>query len=135
MDSNKTPAAMLAEITARLGLEDRTIMFHIMDTGYDTALASGSILDMDDITERSDAFLDLALEYDAAPALTVWNITTYMLGSGEADAATEADIDYLARIRDDDRRTFDDMLREYADALASLDDLEVPNPYYTEEDD
>lgn len=134
MESSKTPAAMLAEITARLGLEDHTIMFHILDTGYDTALAAGSILCEDDIIERSDAFLDLACEYDSAPALAVWNVTTYMLGHGEADAATDADIDYLARLRDNDRRTFDDMLREHADALASLDDLEIPNPYYTEEE-
>ena len=130
-----TPAAMLAAITAALDLDQHTIVFHIVDMGDDSPLAAGSVMDRDDLLDRSDAFLDLASDYDSAPALDIDSVVTYMLGQGEADAATEAEIDTLVRFRDSAPAVFDDMLRQYADTLASLDCVTVPNPYYQDDEE
>lgn len=130
MNATTTPAAaMLAAIIDTLGLEDRTIVFHDLDG----VLASGSVLDRDDLLDRSDAFRDLAADNDSAPAVDVSEVITYMLGTGEADSATADDIRILDQFRDRDPRAFQDMLGWYADVLAAMDGLSVPNPYYFDE--
>lgn len=132
MNTTTTPAAaMLAAIIDTLGLDARTIVFHDMDG----ALASGSVLDRDDLLDRSDAFRDLAADNDGAPVIDVSEVITYMLGTGEADSATADDIRTLERFRDSDPRAFQDMLGWYADVLAALDGLSVPNPYYIDDSD
>lgn len=132
MTTTTTPAAaMLAAIIDALGLDDRTIVFHDMDG----ALASGSVLDPDDLADRSDAFLDLAADNDAAPVIDVSEVVTYMIGTGEADSATADDIRTLERFRDSDPRTFAEALGWYADVLAALDCLSVPNPYHIDDSD
>lgn len=127
MNTTTTPAAaMLAAITRALGLEDRTIVFHVLDD----VIASGAVMDRDDLTDSSDAFLDLAADNDSAPVIDVAEVVTYMIGNGEADSATAADIRTLEKFRDSDPRTFRDVLGWHADVLAALDCLSVPNPYY-----
>ena len=127
MTTTTTPAAaMLAAIIAALGLEDRTIVFHDLDG----TLASGSVMDRDDLLDRSDAFRDLAAENDSAPVIDVSEVITYMIGTGEADSATADDIRTLERFRDSDPRTFTEALGWYADILAAIDCVSVPNPYY-----
>jgi len=135
MNTTTTPAAMLAAITAALDLDRHTIVFHVVDMGDDSPLAAGSVYDADDLADRSDAFLDLASEYDSTPALDIDSVVTYMLGQGEADAATEAEIDALARFRDSAPAVFDAMLCQYADILASVDNVAVLNPYYYHDDE
>jgi hypothetical protein len=130
-----TPAAMLAAIIAALDLEQHTVIFHVIDMGNEKLIASGSVMDADDLADGSDAFLDLASEYDSTPALDIPSVITYMLGTGEADAATEAEIDALTRFRDSAPAVFDDMLDQYADILAGLDCVTVTNPYYFNEEE
>ena len=130
MTTTTTPAAaMLAAIIIDLGLEERTIVFHDLDG----TLAAGSVLDRDDLLDRSDAFLDLAADNDGAPDIDVAEVITYMIGTGEADTATADDLRTLRRYQAQDPRTFQDMLGWYADVLAALDGLSVPNPYYFDE--
>lgn len=131
MNTNKGPAeAMLSAIIARLDLEHGTVVFHVLDG----RLASGSVLDRERL-EVSDAFLAMADDCDSQPTVTASNVTTYMLGTGETYDATTDDIRYLDALKDSDPDTFDTMLDRYADVLASLDDIELENPYFTAEED
>lgn len=122
-----------------LGLDDRSIIFCHFDTDYGDAIGSGLVETEDDLYDNDEWYHFCYTKVPNIPSIAVDECMTYMLGSGEVDRASWDDCEYLVDAMRIFKRTFWDMLDEYADILSIVLEKEVPNPAYDvledEEDD
>ena len=120
----------------QLNLDNRSIIFHTLDLDrrYTTYIGSGLVESTDDLYE-SGPFLDECFELCDESEIYVENVTSYLLGNGEADHADHGDVKLLQHYVEQYGNYFDQLLNEEADVLCSLNDVSAENPEYEEPDE
>lgn len=131
MTATVTAKTMYGHLVQVLGLESRTITFHILEPSGE--IGSGMIPDWETIN-NSGAFNAVADSACDDPYVYVLSCTTYQLGSGESDAAGSRDLYALECARKVAPEAFDAMIADYADNLFNLSDGNVANPAYDEDE-
>lgn len=116
------------ELWEEFGLNDRAILFHLIDHPYGPIrFGSGLITDADDLYD-SDAMNELFEQYDVKE-FEVYGVDTLMLGDGEVDHAGWDEIDYLNTLIDESPNALNAMFDEYADHPASIGECVLENPW------
>ena len=119
-----------AYIWEDLGLDDRSIIFCHFDTDYGDGIGGGLVETEDDLYDNDEWWGFCYNEVPNIPSVAVNECVTYMLGNGEVDRASEYDLGYLDDTIHTYKRTFWDMLDEYANVLSIVLEKEAPNPTY-----
>ena len=119
-----------ARIWEDLWLDERSLIFCHFDTDYGNAIGSGLVETEDDLYENDEWWGFCYDEVPNIPSVAVNECVTYMLGNGEADRASEYDLNYLIDTIHIYGQTFWNMLDEYADILSIVVEKEAPNPAY-----
>ena len=122
-----------ANLWTLLGLDNRAITFHILDTEFGVSVGSGIVESSDDLYD-TDA-TDMLMDNPDAPFIQVYSVESWMLGNGEADHADSADVELLQSAMEKFNGFFDLFIRELADPLCSLGEFEWENPHYEPDDD
>lgn len=128
-----TYAEFRDDILHFLDLDNRSIIFHILDMDTGTFIGSG-LIDSEDGLYDSDPFIEAELDY-AETEFAITNVSSYLLGSGEAEHADHADVEFLTERMRTYGRFFDRLIQEEADLLCSLDDFTLENSQYDPDDD
>lgn len=126
----KTAEDLLDVLTERLDLSSHTITFHIID---DHLMAGGLIDEKEDLY-NSDAFNLLADDFPDDDVIQIGEVTTYQIGHGESDSATEEELELFWNARYCYPHAWDRLLSEYADVLCTLQNIEIDNPAYIAEE-
>ena len=111
-----------------LGLENRSIIFSMIDTDE-----LGTIFDGGIITDAEDSkALFESCHFGSAdnPTIHIRGIESWMIGNGESDSADCDDIIILDDASTEFHPFFDDFLRSYADSVSSVGEMTVKNPLY-----
>lgn len=120
-----------ARIWEELGLNDRSIIFCHFDTEYGDGIVGDLIECTDDLFDCDEWYNFCYNEVPNVPSVSMGDeCVSYLLGDGETDNAWGDDTDYLNEMMHAHRRTFFELLDEYADVLATIQDEEVSNPAY-----
>lgn len=113
-----------------LGLDDRSIIFCHFDTDYGDSIGCGLVETADDLYDDDEWYEFCYNEVPNTPSVAVGECITYLLGNGEVDHASSGDCEYLVDAMRIFKRTFWEMLDEYADILSIVLEKEAPNPAY-----
>lgn len=116
-----------------LDLDNRSIIFHIIDSEFGFTVGSGMVESSDDLYDTG--FANVLLDNADAPYINVYSVESWILGSGEADHASYSDVELLQTAMDNHNRFFDRLIQEEVDPLCSVEDCELENPYYEEPDE
>ena len=125
-----TTKELKARIWEDLDLDNRSIIFCHFDTDYGDGIGSGLVETEDDLYENDEWWEFCYDKVPNIPSVGVDDCVTYMLGNGEADRASEYDLNYFNDAISGYKRTFWDMLYEYADILSIVLEKEASNPAY-----
>lgn len=119
-----------------LDLDNRSIIFHTIDFDrrFTTFIGSGMVESPDDLYD-SDPFTDECLDLCDEPEIYVENVSSYLLGKGEADHADHSDVELLQSAMNQYGSFLDHLIQEEADLLCSLCDISAENPDYEEPDE
>ena len=111
-----------------LGLENRAIVFSMVDTDELGTIFGGGIITDE---ENSEALFESG-EFGIAdnPTIHIRGIESWMIGNGESDSADCDDISVLDDAAIFFNPYFDDFLRKYADSVSSVGEMTVVNPLY-----
>lgn len=119
-----------ARIWEELDLDNRSIIFCHFDTDCGDDIGSVLVETEDDLYDDDRWYHFCYTKVPNIPSIAVDECVTYMLGSGEVDRASWDDCEYLVDAMRIFKRTFWDMLDEYADILSIVLEKEAPNPAY-----
>lgn len=108
-----------------LDLDNRSIIFTIVDSEFGVTVESGMVETSDDLYDTD--IPDLLMDHDGETA-QVYSTESWLLGSGEADHASCSDVGHLQTAMDDYNRFFDRLIWEEADPLCSLGEFELETP-------
>lgn len=127
-----------ARIWEELGLNDRSIIFCHFDTEYGDGIGGDLIECTDDLFDCDEWYEFCYNEVPNVPSVSMsGGCVSYLIGDGEMDNTWSDDANCLDEMMRTHRRTFFELLDEYADVLVMIREEEVSNPAYDvlEDDD
>lgn len=120
------------ELWDMLNLNNRTIIFHVLDMGcLSITIGRGMVETPDDLYD-ADEFIDAELDNPDKQEFFVYSCGSYALGNGEAVDADEDDVVVLSNLS---VHTLEYILELYADLLCSFKDVAVENADYEEDEE
>lgn len=119
----------------KFNLSEHSITFHIVDVGDDTLYYRPGIITTQDDFESSEIWYDLATVYGDEPRVTIYSVTSWMIGEGEADYADWDDCEVLEEMDKYNHDAMELFLDEYADGMGTIGDFTLDNPEYEADDE
>lgn len=117
----------------QLDLDNRAIIFHILDSEFGVTVGSGMVESPDDLHDTD--FADTLLDNADAPYVDVYSVESWVVGTGEAEHADHYDIEHLQEALGKHVSFFDRFIQEMVDPLCEVQECTLANPYYEDEDD
>ena len=131
----KTAKEIKDYLWQEFGLADRAITFSIVDAGGDNLYFESGIIDNSGDLWESDALTQIGTIYCDDEMLDINSVEAYMIGDGEADHADLEELEAMQDIADEYPDLFDAFIREYAEPMASMKDIEIENPEFDGEEE
>ena len=116
-----------------LGLEGRSINFHLIDAGDDEPHVGSGLVGYNDDLSESDALYEIGYDRSDEKEIEVFGVESYNIGDGESWSADDSDREIIAQMMREHPIAFDAFIAEYAECLESFDPkYPVSNPAYSD---